>query len=145
MLASQPRMTPDEDATAARPKVMRRPAQFSKAAPPAMADTPHLPIPVAPEPPAPRAMRSHPWQEDGRFGLALVAILLAVNLALMLWLPHLVPAPATTAPQNPVVILGAAPAVTSQPVTLYAQPSRLEFRAAPGETPGLKLPAAGAP
>jgi hypothetical protein len=70
----------------AKPKVMRRPAQFSGSLSPAITD-----IDITP-PPAPSrsvaaiatgqpAQESLPWQHDGRFALALLAVVLFVNVA----------------------------------------------------------------
>ncbi|MFM9889685.1 MAG: hypothetical protein ACKVOE_03435 [Rickettsiales bacterium] len=150
MLAPQQKTTPDDDQAAVRPKVMRRPAQFSQPTPPVVAETQLAALPVVSEPSLARLPRTYPWQDDGRFGLALVAILVVVNLALLLWLPHLLPQPIATATRNPLVMLGqaAAPTPAPLPVTLYAQPSRARLYTAPvhvlGESPALDLPVAGA-
>jgi hypothetical protein len=71
-----------------KPKVLRRPAQFS-------APTSHAPTPettnlrtdalTKPEQPASQAL-TRPWQDDGRFAISLLAIVIVVNIALSLWL-----------------------------------------------------------
>jgi hypothetical protein len=70
----------------AKPKVMRRPAQFSGSVSPAVTD-----IDITPAPAPSRsfaaltnsqpAQDSLPWQHDGRFALALLAVVLFVNVA----------------------------------------------------------------
>jgi hypothetical protein len=120
-----------------RPKVMRRPAQFSTPAPtpvtaaPAASQAPVIaphedmritpPEPVLALPVVATAARS--WQDDARFGLVLAATLLFVNAALMLWLPHLkqthIPAPTAV-----VAVTPAAPAARAEAgVTVYSNPA----------------------
>lgn len=133
----------------ARPKVLRRPSQFSTPVNTPAAQPVNLPVPVLQSTEQPAGIRSSPWQEDGRFGLALVLILLVVNLALMLWLPHLRQPPAATdfsalaAPTEQATLTRR---TETQPVTLYSQPSRLRLApsaAALQETP--LLPDTGGP
>jgi hypothetical protein len=70
----------------ARPKIMRRPAQFSGSLPAAI---PALPA-IAAAPTKPETAPTRPaWQDDGRFGVALVLSILVVNIALMILLPRL--------------------------------------------------------
>jgi hypothetical protein len=72
---------------------MRRPAHFS-ASP---AGTSVIPIALAaqhaPEP-APHAPPM--WQDDGRFAIALLVVLIGINLGVMLWLSVLAPGPRVT-------------------------------------------------
>lgn len=98
----------------ARPKIMRRPAQFSQAAgeiilsdislkapSPTVADTASI------NPPASRT-----WQEDGRFAITLLAIVIGINLILSAWLsptantPSITHTPVATlkTPQQPVIL-----------------------------------------
>lgn len=121
--------TRDENTTTARPKLLRRPAQFS-----APTDAPgsteivlhptlSLPTPIesTPAPPA----RS--WQDDGRFGFLMLAIVLVTNLVLMAWLPHLhQPTKATAASVGTVnsIMPTATGGNTPAPaITTYARPS----------------------
>ncbi len=114
----------------ARPKVMRRPSQFSSAS--ATAFTP----PRAPEPtpnladerlsePAPTLPAIVPeergWQDDARFGAVLVLTLIITNTALMLWLPHL---KRTTTPPMAAPVLTETPAPhAAHTVTVYTNPA----------------------
>ena len=75
----------------ARPKVMRRPTHFSNAP-----SAPSIPIPKLPtevEASAPLPAASLPvrmaWQDDARFGLVMLVIVVLVNIGIMLWLPHI--------------------------------------------------------
>ena len=85
-LSPAPRLVAAESAM--RPKVLRRPAQFS--APAAASNVVSLPgtrqeLPMERPPvaPSPRV-----WQDDGHFGIALMVLLLVVNGAAALWLSH---------------------------------------------------------
>lgn len=112
----------------ARPKVMRRPTQFSSAPAPVFtpppAPTPNLADERLPEPkstlpaatPAPRG-----WQDDARFGLLLVLTLVVVNAALMLWLPHLKQTPA--APVAAPVLAETPTPLAPRTVTVYTNPA----------------------
>ncbi len=77
---------------------MRRPAQFSGSG-----TTPFLPMiaaatvttipldaPVSEKTPA-----SRPWQEDGKFAVALLGVVILINLAVILWLSAIAPTPVT--------------------------------------------------
>lgn len=110
-----------ESPAAARPKIMRRPAHFSG---PPTQDTP-TPPPTTPAKAAsaPITVGMRPWQEDGRFGLALVVILLMVNLGLMLWLPRLQPRATPVDSVAMPVIIGSKSDALPSAVTLYSQPS----------------------
>lgn len=99
-----------ETENVARPKVLRRPAQFSQPATPAhpklqppidiRLDAPARDTPTAA---APIAQRN--WQDDGRFAVALLAIIIMVNVIVGVWLTRMAPAeapvtPATTSTAN---------------------------------------------
>lgn len=121
---------------APRPKFSRRPASFSRAAPPAAAMAEPAPAQAAhsstdlvlrPEPiPASTAHRPETaWQEDARFGVAMLVLVLLVNLALIYGLP-LLPRPSPASPTEQVVKIPTMPdAMGSTPagVTLYSQPA----------------------
>lgn len=82
--------TPPQDAAApqVKPKILRRPAQFSSpAAPSHDSATPDLRL-NAPPLASQHATTSlpRPWQDDPRFAIALLAIIIIVNVALSLWL-----------------------------------------------------------
>lgn len=72
---------------AVRPKVLRRPAHFSGTNPLHEIISPEpVSIPLFP----PKAeFSTTSWQDDGRFGLVLLAIVAIINISLMLWLPHM--------------------------------------------------------
>ncbi|MFZ4541872.1 MAG: hypothetical protein ACOYNL_08730 [Rickettsiales bacterium] len=69
----------------ARPKVLRRPAQFSKTYIPSRLPTPIAPNLAAPDP-APVAPIQRLWQDDGRFAITLFIIVVLVNVAVTSWL-----------------------------------------------------------
>jgi hypothetical protein len=122
----------------ARPKVMRRPAQFSSSRSPTT--SPNAPVTGAinlqdtridstplPQlsPPAPATKL---WQDDARFGIAMLTIVVLVNLALILWLPHMRTTLAPIAPITPI-ITSPTPVESSigeveqsPPLTLYTKP-----------------------
>ena len=101
---------------AVRPKVLRRPAHFNaKAAPlagpgesaaPVLVSLPFQPVLPQPEKPVP-AFRA--WQDDGKFAITLLALVILVNLAVSAWLAAISPDKAI-APTAPVASV-AAPAV----------------------------------
>lgn len=119
--------------TIARPKLSRRPASFSRPAP----DTaPLATSALMPLEPLPLAAASAPvrpaspaaptaWQEDARFGIAMLLLVALVNIALVYSLPLL---PHTEATVQPSQVAAKAPsmpeAVGRGPdgVTLYSQP-----------------------
>lgn len=75
---------------------MRRPAQFSSpsASPTNNNTTPDLRLDAAQAAPQPLgAPLPRPWQDDPRFAIALLAIVIIVNVALSLWLSPSTPAP----------------------------------------------------
>ncbi len=126
-----------------RPKVMRRPAHFSavpvvveKDAPAATTPAPNVPAPLADEllrteptpPPLPPSHALRSWQDDARFGVAMLFIVLVVNLGLMLWLPQLQPSTATMAMQNTTP---ATPIPTAAANALTFYHSRIPETAAP--------------
>lgn len=86
--------TPASSDMVARPKVMRRPSQFSQPASvlrsePARAIETRLDAPPtrdAATAPTQGAPTLRPWQEDGRFAVALLAIVIAVNVLVSIWL-----------------------------------------------------------
>jgi len=126
--------TSQEPATPARPKVMRRPAHFSDIRPaPSVAPAIVLPAATtidenenlsasAPLPAAVALPPSKPWQDDVRFGIAMLTIVVLVNVALMLWLPNMRP---TNIPAADVKNEATAGAVTTPPdhsLTFYTKP-----------------------
>jgi hypothetical protein len=93
--------THNGDSTA-RPKISKRPAQFSSPAARASSVTALAPLltPEAPmSAPATAASAHKPWQDDGRFAVALLTIVLLVNLIVSYWLSQVQPA---TPQKNPI-------------------------------------------
>ena len=95
---------------AVRPKVLRRPAHFNAKASivePASAPilVPFQPVPPAAEKTAP-AFRA--WQDDGKFAITLLTLVILVNIAVSAWLAAISPEKAVTAQSAPIA---AAPAV----------------------------------
>lgn len=118
----------------ARPKVLRRPAHFSQKPGltlPAVEETPKItPLANAPRLPVLAAPAALPWQEDGRFGAWMLAILVLGNLALAVLLAHLLPAeplqapePSLTVRSNATLPAASAPAGASG-VTIYSDTPR---------------------
>ena len=107
---SEPTLVSSAPAEApARPKVLRRPAQFSSSAtsnvitpivvPPTtkLDDMPDV-TPVAPRP---------AWQDDGRFAVMLLAIIILMNVVVVSWLGLITPAapkPVITVQQQPSAV-----------------------------------------
>ncbi len=130
-----PDSTPSEPLV--RPKVMRRPAHFS-ATTVAKTPAPSAPAPARPRdtasenenlaasPAAPAASTSpaqKPWQDDIRFGIALLSILVLVNFALIMWLPHMRTPSAQGTTQTVVTTPAAqAPKPLEAPLTFYSKP-----------------------
>ncbi len=124
--AGQPGDGPAEPA--ARPKFSRRPASFSRAdMPPALPEPGPMPtdIPAI----ARRVEKNEPsgaaWQEDTRFGIAMLLLVLIVNVLLVYGLAHLpggrhelaaTEMPAKESPMPPVAD------DAESGVTLYSQP-----------------------
>lgn len=70
-----------------RPKILRRPAQFSGEIPAGKVLTAlrlAAPMPIVAATPA-----SKPWQDDGRFAVALLTIIILMNVLVTLWLAHI--------------------------------------------------------
>lgn len=88
----------------ARPKVMRRPAHFAHApvtAPQAttiISDFPSLTSDGSPQ--AGTAATARAWQDDGRFAIVLLAVVVFTNLAMIAWLGHIRP----TAQKGPHIV-----------------------------------------
>ena len=107
----EPSTAPTPNDGVAKPKVMRRPAQFSKPAarlePALTSDTRiEAEVPSAPTG-APHAPSLRPWQDDARFAVALLTIIMLFNLALSVWLApkpsvSIAASSATIAAKNPV-------------------------------------------
>jgi len=96
----------------ARPKIMRRPAQFSTTNAEIIPHGILHPMPniTAEAPLLPNPTPERSWQDDGRFALTLLAIVISINLALSAWLSGITPTnptPVANAPAKPmnVVIL----------------------------------------
>lgn len=118
-----------------RPKVMRRPSHFSQKGPaltnePAFLTEKHDDALDLSQPPASVPMlaltpAAKAWQDDARFGAVMLAVVVIVNVALMLWLPHIRPIP-NKLPDALVTSETAVPTVQPDeplsPVTLYTKP-----------------------
>ncbi|MDX2095700.1 MAG: hypothetical protein SFW64_07175 [Alphaproteobacteria bacterium] len=112
---TEPPPTPGAAEPSVRPKVLRRPAQFARsAAAPTdirLDERRSKAVPAAAPPPTPVAPALPQWQDDGHFAIALLAIIIAVNVAVSLWLaPGSAQAPDAAAPVA-LPAAGAAPAV----------------------------------
>ena len=117
-LSPAPRLATAENAM--RPKVLRRPAQFSSPATTSkVVSLPgtrqELPIERPSVTPSPRI-----WQDDGQFGIALIVLLLLVNGAAAFWLSH-------TPTNTPLTII-------QQPSTMTASDEASDDTAALNET-----------
>ncbi|MEJ0009931.1 MAG: hypothetical protein WDN72_05050 [Alphaproteobacteria bacterium] len=115
---------------AVRPKVLRRPAQFSRAVPvPLAAEPPPTPVANLPALATPTPAMGRAWQEDVRFGLALIVSLFFINLVMVWLVPHLpgTDAAADDAGGNGITFGNAVlpQEVTRSPsaVTLYTEPN----------------------
>ncbi|MFA6920721.1 MAG: hypothetical protein WC216_02670 [Gallionella sp.] len=130
MAPALPSGTPPGDAphdAAPRPKLARRPASFAR--------TTATVMPIHDEPLAPPAATNpkthltpiNAWQEDARFGVAMLIIIVLVNAALVYGLPLL---PATNSDNSPSQVAGKAPTMPSamstrnEGVTMYSQPEQ---------------------
>ena len=126
-----------------RPKVMRRPATFSGGAVTPAMPTIHLPPTgastegnenlalSAPSLPAVVTLPVKQWQDDLPFGMAMLAILVLVNLALIAWLPHLHAAnhaasAATVAMQENIRAVPFGVNVDPSSLTVYEKPVAVE-------------------
>lgn len=91
MSASASNPTESKSELMVRPKVMRRPAQFSvvEKLPP----IPPAPLMLVPHnaPAIIAAPQARPWQDDGRFALVLLGLIIFMNLAVIAWLSALAP------------------------------------------------------
>jgi hypothetical protein len=67
---------------AARPKIMRRPPQFSSPTNVIINQEPALNLPSLTQP----EVVPLPWQDDGRFAIALVFLLVVINVLAVAWL-----------------------------------------------------------
>lgn len=99
---------PSASDTTARPKIMRRPAQFSSPTPILIVQEPALNTPVD-QPHESLTITVKAWQDDGRFALALVLLLMAFNLLVSVWLApvasHVQPVATTTPSVAPAVTI----------------------------------------
>lgn len=115
---------------ASRPKFSRRPASFSRppsedgpVAVPAASEK--LPVPVPAAAAASTTPHGTPWQEDARFGIALLIVVVIINTALVWGLPLL---PDHTVRSGPTQVTAKAPTMPDAigreegHVTLYSQP-----------------------
>ncbi len=112
-LSSEPAAEPP-----VRPKLSRRPAQFSAPAA-TLKILPALPLDAATNdrnapPPAHKA-----WQDDGRFALALLTIVIAMNVAVTFWLSYLERAPLPTAVSHSAPTDSEADAWSLSPATVH--------------------------
>lgn len=125
-------MTDEDNGEAPRPKFSRRPASFSRPQPgggsvaPATDEVLLTPsVPVTPATVRPVVPTPTPWQEDARFGVAMLVLVLLVNLALVYGLPLL---PSGQYPsEGPKQAIAKAPTMPDAMgrrggVTLYSQP-----------------------
>ena len=89
--------TPEINEPAARPKVMRRPTQFFTLDEAVLQPLPlvhseeSVNLTATPTLPTSLTTRQNAlaWQEDARFGVVMLTLVVAINIALMLWLPTL--------------------------------------------------------
>lgn len=80
---------------------------------------PGLPVAAA----APAAAATRYWHEDVRFGIALIAIVLLVNAALILWLPTLRTTPPVIVEQESAQDAAEELPEPANGVTLYTKPA----------------------
>ena len=89
-----------------RPKVMRRPAQFANKA----ITTQPLPTLLTQADGADNTKaipHARAWQDDGRFAITLLAIVIIINIAVSAWLSALDPAPIS--PTTSIPLISSAP------------------------------------
>lgn len=89
----RPMLTQSADAQA-RPKIMRRPAQFSNTGAQIIPHSlplnmPNITTDMAPSTPIPQPPRA--WQDDGRFAITLLALVIGINLLVSAWLSTITP------------------------------------------------------
>ncbi len=124
----------EESISNARPKLLRRPAQFSSPVTPTQAipTPPSTELTAQPVPALPTPLEfsipsttGRSWQDDGRFGVMMIAIVLLTNLVLMLWLPHLAKSEkiaAAATPNNTVSsVMPTATAGPTPQITTYSR------------------------
>ncbi len=110
-----------------RPKVMRRPATFS--APSHQGPLPFEMLKIPPVVEHVATPQYRPWQDDGRFGIALLAIVVIINVLLAVAIPSPHRAPisfaekATIAHSDNDSFMAAPTTKEHATVTIYAQPS----------------------
>ncbi len=93
---------------------MRRPAQFSTTQAEIISHSlpRHQPHIAAEAPPITSPAPERPWQDDGRFAITLLILVIAINLVLSTWLtgiprtttPPVVASDVTTKPTAPVIL-----------------------------------------
>ena len=123
---------PQENAAPIRPKVMRRPAQFSDARPKTLAPSIVMPAPSALDenedlalatPASQSNLTQKAWQDDVHFGIAMLTIVVLVNLGLMAWLPHMRPVPVAPAEQKQEATnSGTVTTLPDRSLTFYTKP-----------------------
>lgn len=118
----------------ARPKVLRRPAQFSRKADPLVSDAAPISTPAAPSlSPVPVStarsiVKFAPgWQDDGRFGVAIIFCLVLFNVVLAFTLSHTPRETVSSGPSTVTLMNNASmpSAVRHGPdsgVTVYSEP-----------------------
>lgn len=82
----------DSPVAVATPKLLRRPPQLSPVSAPAVAaDEPPVQLPAPARNETPPSLAANPplWQDDPRFGVIMVAVVVVINLLLALGLPML--------------------------------------------------------
>ena len=70
--------------TLVRPKAMRRPAQFASQA--VAAPAPAELAPTTSQAASKPQVVTRPWQDDGRFAMTLLAVIILMNIAVSAWL-----------------------------------------------------------
>ena len=152
---SEPPSPPTPEPVTIRPKVMRRPAQFSAPIPVSTGPS----APVAPPKlrpgfrtlsapilevsvPAPISQFAPVWQEDTRFGLLMLVVVIAINAGLAWWLPqlHISPTSAVASSVTPLPTPASAAQIAPLAnVTLYKKlPTPAQTPATPyAPTPAL--------
>lgn len=88
-----------------RPKVMRRPAQFASKALPAQ-PLPALLTQTDAAEPTKTALHTRAWQDDGRFAITLLAIVILINVVVSAWLSAIAP---TATPTAAIPLISSAP------------------------------------
>ena len=128
-----------EEGGLSRPKFSRRPANFTSElhSQTTISDRMH-PMPTMP---VPRWEGVAPWQEDVRFGIVLVLLLLAFNVLLIAFMPSLPTFSERSLPMESSAQLGSMPVQVpttipgSPAVTFYAQPEQNKSDYKPHDLP----------